>query len=80
MTNENEILAQKRAWSKSNVDRRRKDGSKEDRKLTADCIRAGRSTDKKIQDIERRTEYSAFMLAICIVLAVIVFFIFPKVF
>lgn len=66
-----EVLSQKRAWQKSDGDRRKKNGSREDRKLTADCIRAGRSTDKRKDEIEHKAEFHASMLFICILLGLL---------
>lgn len=65
----NKVLASKRAWQKSDGNRRNKDGNYQDRKLTADCLRAGKATEIRIRDMERRSEHSAFMVAICLLLA-----------
>lgn len=53
MNNSNDILATKRAWSKSEQrkeDRRKNIGSVENRKLVADCLKASRHTPYKHQN------------------------------
>ncbi len=78
MTNESEILAQKRAWSKCNEDRRKKDGSIEDRKLTADCRRIGRLSDRKNDKIEKNIQFHASMLFIIICIWAILIILFAQ--
>ena len=68
MDNE-EYLKDKRLWMGSKGDRRKKDGTIEDRKLSADIIRIRRESDRNIREIEKKSEYSAFMVAVCILLA-----------
>lgn len=74
-----DILAQKQSWrhsERSGHDRRQKDGSKEDRKTTADELRSGHNVELNKRAIERKMEHSAFMVSICMLLALsmIVFF------
>lgn len=66
----NDILSTKRAWKKGDQDRR---------KLSADLMRIRRNHGRRIEDIEKRTEYSAFMVASCILIAAVMILIFcPK--
>lgn len=67
-----EILATKRDWRKAERrrgDRRQKDGSPEDRKLSADILRINRATDKNIEQINKDQEHSAWIVAICMLIA-----------
>lgn len=51
MTDINKVLSEKRAWNKPDQrksERRVKDGSEEDRRSTADAIRAGRAQERHI--------------------------------
>lgn len=72
----NEVLAKKRDWKKGDINRRQKDGCWMDRKLTADCIRIGRIQQRRIQDVEKNSEYSAGMVFLCIILALLMVIIF----
>lgn len=47
-------------------ERRIKSGSFLDRKLSADILKVRRVHDSNIKEIEKRTEYSAFMVAVCL--------------
>lgn len=68
----------KKPWAKGDIDRRIKDGSREDRKLTADCIKIGRASEARLRENERRMEYNAFVLAVCIMTALILILAFSK--
>lgn len=58
------------------VDRRLKDGSREDRKFTADCTRNGRRSDKYRDEIENKMAFDFVMVFIYIVLGGILILIF----
>ena len=85
MTNDNQILSQKRAWrlaERRKGDRRKKDGSPEDRKALADTLRSGRHqyyctcSICELNNAEDKRDNKSLMVAILIglVLGVIMFF------
>ena len=57
-------------------ERRIKSGSFLDRKLSADILKVRRAHDSNIREIEKRTEYSAFTVAICMLLALVMMIVF----
>ena len=57
-------------------ERRIKSGSFLDRKLSADILKVRRAHDSNIREIEKKTEYSAFMVAVCMLLALIMMVVF----
>lgn len=59
-------------------ERRIKDGSINDRKLTADCIRIGRVQQRRIRNQERSTEHNAFMVAVCVLIGALLILISVK--
>lgn len=69
-------LESKRAWAKGDYDRRQKDGSREDRRDVAACIRRGRNMEERLPLIEKEKEHSAMMFAVCFILALILFCVF----
>lgn len=71
--NINEILATKRAWRKGDKDRRH---NKEERRSTADAIRRGREIEARLKPSEKVAERSAFIMLICMVLAVLLMVVF----
>jgi hypothetical protein len=52
-------------------ERRIKSGSFLDRKLSADILKIRRAHNSNIREIEKRTEYSAFMVAVCLLGALV---------
>ena len=72
MKNENDILAQKRAWKNGDPDRRSA------RRLAADLLRAQREHEKKLQHLEKPLERNALIMAICMILAVLMMVFFAK--
>lgn len=52
-------------------ERRIKSGSFLDRKLSADILKVRRAHDSNIKEMEKRTEYNAFMLAGCVLVALV---------
>ena len=59
-------------------ERRIKSGSFLDRKLSADILKVRRAHDSNIRDIEKRTEYSAFMVAVCLLGALVLMMVCAK--
>ena len=57
-------------------ERRIKSGSFLDRKLSADILKVRRAHDINIKEIEKKTEYSAFMVAVCMLLALVMMIVF----
>ena len=53
-------------------ERRIKSGSFLDRKLSADILKVRRKHDSNIREIEKSTEYSAFMVAVCLLVALLI--------
>jgi len=74
----NDVLAKKRAWKKGDIDRRQKDGSRADRKNLAEVYRAGRESEKRIRVEEKKSEHSAFVLAVCLVLGLMILIFWSK--
>ncbi len=68
----------KKTWRRGMPDRRNKDGRIEDRKLSADIIRINREHERKVRDIEKPYEHNAFVLAVCILLALAILMFWPK--
>ena len=60
-------------------ERRIKSGSFLDRKLSADILKVRRKHDSNIREIEKRTEYSAFMVAVCLLGALVLMVVFCRV-
>ena len=60
-------------------ERRIKSGSFLDRKLSADLLKVRRKHDSNIREIEKRTEYSAFMVAVCLLGALFLMVVFCRV-
>ena len=60
-------------------ERRIKSGSFLDRKLSADILKVRRAYDSNIKEIEKRTEYSAFMVAVCLLGALLLMVVFCRV-
>ena len=60
-------------------ERRIKSGSFLDRKLLADILKVRRKHDSNIMEIEKRTEYSAFMVAVCLLGALLLMVVFCRV-
>ena len=60
-------------------ERRIKSGSFLDRKLSADILKVRRQHDSNIREIEKNTEYSAFMVAICLLGALLLMVVFCRV-
>ena len=60
-------------------ERRIKSGSFLDRKLSADILKVRRAHDSNIREIEKRTEYSAFMVAVCLLGALLLMVVFCRV-
>jgi hypothetical protein len=73
----NEILATKRAWQKGDQDRRKKDGSARDRKLSADIKNIERTHSRNVRKIDRELEREAFVLAACILVALAILIFWP---
>ena len=59
-------------------ERRIKSGSFLDRKLSADILKVRRDHDSNIREIEKRTEYSAFMVAVCLMGALVLMMVCAK--
>jgi len=59
-------------------ERRIKSGSFLDRKLSADILKVRRPHDSNIREIEKRTEYSAFMVAVCLMGALVLMMVCAK--
>ena len=60
-------------------ERRIKSGSFLNRKLSADILKVRRKHDSNIREIEKRTEYSAFMVAVCLLGALLLMVVFCRV-
>ena len=60
-------------------ERRIKSGSFLDRKISADILKVRRTHDSNIREIEKRTEYSAFMVAVCLLGALVLMVVFCRV-
>ena len=60
-------------------ERRIKSGSFLDRKLSADILKIRRAHGNNIREIEKRTEYSAFMVAVCLLGALVLMVVFCRV-
>lgn len=70
----NEILAKKRAWRKSDGDRRKKDGSPNDRKEYADVLKRGREIEARLRVGDNKRENEAWMIAVGLLICVLVLF------
>jgi hypothetical protein len=55
-------ITPKKPWKEKRI----KSGSFLDRKLSADILKIRRAHDSNIREIEKKTEYSAFMVAVCL--------------
>lgn len=71
-------LSKKKAWKKGDKNRRSKRGDALDRKLSADILRAGRDHEYRVRKIERDTEQPAFILAICVLTALLLMLVCTK--
>ena len=60
-------------------ERRIKAGTIADRKLSADILKIRRAHGSNIREIEKRTEYSAFMVAVCLLGALVLMVVFCRV-
>ena len=60
-------------------ERRMRAGTKAERKLSADILKVRGKHDSNIREIEKRTEYSAFMVAVCLLGALVLMVVFCRV-
>lgn len=71
-------LSKKQAWKKGDKDRRIKCGSQLDRKLSADILRTNREHEYRVRKIERDNEQPAFILAVCVLTALLLLLVCTK--
>ena len=67
-------ITPKTPWKEKRI----KSGTIADRKLSADILKVRRAHDSNIREIEKRTEYSAFMVAVCMLLALVMMMVCAK--